>query len=150
MAGEVGEQGVVRLPAVGKFGLDAEVDGFVGGVGVEQVGYPGAGDDDAGVAVAGYQDAQAASLQMECGRVSPSGQRVQDDGDGEFGALQAVSCVDPDHPGGRRGGLRQGLPDLVGLIAVGGSDRDVLRAERLTAWVPFARAYGPAGQQPGS
>ena len=59
---EVGEQSVVRLPAVGEFGLDTEVDGLVGGVGVEQVGYSGAGDDDAGVAVAGCQDAQAASF----------------------------------------------------------------------------------------
>ncbi len=60
--GEVGKQGVVRLPAVGKLGLDAEVDGLVGRVGVEQVGYPGASDDDAGVAVAGCQDTQAAGL----------------------------------------------------------------------------------------
>jgi hypothetical protein len=62
VTGEVGEQGVVRLPAVWKLGPDAQVDGLVGGVGIEQVGYSGAGDDDAGVAVAGCQDAQAASF----------------------------------------------------------------------------------------
>jgi hypothetical protein len=74
-----GQGGMIRLPAVGKLGPYAEVNGLVGGVGVEQVGYPSSGDDDNGVAVAGCQDAQAASLQMECCRVSPSGQRVQDD-----------------------------------------------------------------------
>jgi hypothetical protein len=57
MTGEAREQGMVSLPAVGKVGPDAEVDGLVGRVGVEQVGYSGAGDDDAGVAVAGCQDA---------------------------------------------------------------------------------------------
>jgi hypothetical protein len=74
---------------------------------------------------------------------------VQDDGDVEFGALQAVGGVDPDHCGGSRGSLCQGLADLVGLIAVRDSDRDVLWAERLSAWVPFACADSPAGQQPG-
>jgi hypothetical protein len=74
---------------------------------------------------------------------------VQDDGDGKFGSLQAVSGVYSDHPGGRRGGLRQDLADLVGLIAVRNSYRDVLWAERLAALVLFARTDGPPGQQPG-
>ena len=65
MAGEVGEQGVVRLPAVGELGTDAKVDGLVGGMGIEEVGYPGASDDDAGVAVAGCEDTQAAGFQVE-------------------------------------------------------------------------------------
>jgi len=69
VAGQVGEQGVVRLPAVGKLGADVEVDRLVGGMGVKQVGYPGAGDDDAGVTVAGCQDAQPSGLQVERCRV---------------------------------------------------------------------------------
>jgi len=62
VVGEVSEQCVVGFPPVGKLGTDAEVDGLVGGMGVEKVGYPVAGDDDAGVAVTGCQDAQAAGL----------------------------------------------------------------------------------------
>jgi hypothetical protein len=54
---EVGEQCLVCFPAVGKLGRDAEVDRLVGGVDVQQVGYPGTGDDDAGLAVAGCQHA---------------------------------------------------------------------------------------------
>ena len=41
--GQVGEQRVVGFPSVGEFGADAEVDGFVGGVAIKNVGYPGAG-----------------------------------------------------------------------------------------------------------
>ena len=47
VAGEVGKQCVVGFPPVGEFGADAEVDGLVGGMGVENVGYPCTGDDDA-------------------------------------------------------------------------------------------------------
>lgn len=65
VVGEVGEHGMVRLPSVWELGGDAEVDGLVGGVGVEQVCYPGAGDDDARVPVAGCQHAQAACFQVE-------------------------------------------------------------------------------------
>ena len=103
MAGEVGEQGVVRLPAVGELGTDAKVDGLVGGMGIEEVGYPGASDDDAGVAVAGCEDTQAAGFQVERCRVPPPRQRVQDDGDPEFSALQAVGGVDPGSSGRRAG-----------------------------------------------
>jgi hypothetical protein len=78
---------VVCFPSVGKLSGDAEVDGLVGGVSVEQVGYPGAGDHDARVPVAGCEHAQAACFQMEGRRVAPPGQRVHDDGDLEFGAL---------------------------------------------------------------
>jgi len=53
VVGEVSEQCMVGFPPVGKLGTDAEVDGLVGGMGVERVGYPGASDDDAGVAVTG-------------------------------------------------------------------------------------------------
>ena len=64
---KVSEQGVICFPPVGKLGADAEVDGLVQGVGVENVGYPGTGYDDAGVAVPGGHYAQTASLQVECG-----------------------------------------------------------------------------------
>jgi hypothetical protein len=47
----VGEDSVVGLPAVGDLGGGSEVYGVVGGVGVEEFGDAGAGDDDAGVAV---------------------------------------------------------------------------------------------------
>jgi hypothetical protein len=47
--------------------------GLVGGVGVEKVAYPGAGDDDAGVAMPGCQDAESVGFQVECCRVTPSG-----------------------------------------------------------------------------
>jgi hypothetical protein len=68
---KVGEQCVVGFPPVGEFGPDAEVNRLVGGMGVENVGYPGTGDDDAGVAVPGGQYAQAASLQVEDSGVTP-------------------------------------------------------------------------------
>jgi hypothetical protein len=55
---KVGEQCVVGFPPLGEFGPDAEVNRLVGGMGVENVGYPGTGDDDAGVAVPGGQYAQ--------------------------------------------------------------------------------------------
>jgi hypothetical protein len=42
-------------------------------MGVENVGYPGAGDDDAGLAVTGGQYAQAAGLQVEGSDVTPPG-----------------------------------------------------------------------------
>jgi hypothetical protein len=73
--------------------VDAEVDGLVAGMGVENVGYPGTGDDDAGMALTGGQYAQAASLQMEGSGVAPPRERVQDDGDVEFGALQALAVL---------------------------------------------------------
>jgi len=49
--GEVGEHGLVRLPAVRELHRDAQVDRFRGGVGVQQVGYARPGDHHAGVAV---------------------------------------------------------------------------------------------------
>ena len=103
MAGEVGEQGVVRLPAVGELGTDAKVDGLVGGMGIEEVGYPGASDDDAGVAVAGCEDTQAAGFQVERGGVDPARQRMQDDRHVELAALQPVGGVDPGSSGRRAG-----------------------------------------------
>ena len=119
---------MVRLPAIGKPGLDTEMNGLVGWVRVEQVCYPGPGDNDACLTVPGGQDAQSACLQMECGRITPAGQRVHDDGDLEFGALQAVGGVNSDHRRGGRGDPCQGLADLVRLIAVPNSDPDVLGA----------------------
>jgi hypothetical protein len=88
----VGEKRMIRFPAVGELGGDTEVDGLVRGVGVEQVGYPGAGDDDAGVPVTGCQHAQAAGLQVERCRITPPGERVQDDGDLEFNSSTNTSA----------------------------------------------------------
>jgi hypothetical protein len=51
VVGQVGEDCVVGLPAVGDLGGGSGVCGVVGGVGVEEFGDAGAGDDDAGVAV---------------------------------------------------------------------------------------------------
>ena len=50
--GQVGEDCVVGLPAVGNLGGGSGVYGVVGGVGVEEFGDAGAGHDDAGVPVA--------------------------------------------------------------------------------------------------
>jgi hypothetical protein len=74
----------------------------------------------------------------------PPGEWVQDDGDLEFGALQPVGGVDPDLRGGR-GGLGEGLADLVGLVAVRDSDCYVRWDERLPAGVPFACSYRMPG-----
>lgn len=49
--GQVGEDCMVGLPAVGNLGGGSGVYGVVGGVGVEEFGDAGAGHDDAGVAV---------------------------------------------------------------------------------------------------
>lgn len=70
MVSKVSEQRVVCLPPVGELGANAEVDWLVGWMGVENVGYPGAGNDDASVTVTGGQYAQAASLQVEGGGVT--------------------------------------------------------------------------------
>lgn len=43
------------------------------GVGVEQLRDAGAGDDDAGVPVAGGENAKTASLEMEASRVAAAG-----------------------------------------------------------------------------
>src|ERR1035441_763792 len=118
-------------------------------MGVEQVGDAGAGDHDAGVPVPGGQDAEPSCFEVEAGSVAAPGQGVDDDGDGELRALQPVGGIDPDFPGGGRGGEGQGLADLVGLVAVGDADGDVAGTEWLPAGMALAGPDCPAGEEPG-
>ena len=57
VADEVSEQCLVGFPPVREFRGYAEMDGLVWRMSIEQIGYAGAGDDDAGVAVTGCQHA---------------------------------------------------------------------------------------------
>lgn len=101
---QVGQEGVVGLPAVGELDGDVEVDGVVDGVGVQQVGDAGAGDDHAGVAVPGGQHAQPARLQVEGGGVAAARQGVHHDDHLELPALEAVGGVDDDLLSARHAG----------------------------------------------
>ena len=126
---------------------NAEVDWLVGWMGVENVGYPGAGDDDAGVTVTGGQHAQAASLQVEGGGVlrPDSGCRTMVTSNSAPCRRLAVSTL--IIRGGGRSSACQGLADLVGLIAVRDADGESLRPAAGRR-VPFAGADSPAGEQP--
>jgi hypothetical protein len=73
--------------------------------------------------------------------------RVQNDGYVKFGALQAVGGADPDHRSGDWSNTCQRLADLVRLVSVRDSDRDVLSAERPTSQVPFVYSDSSAEQQ---
>ncbi|MBF6271716.1 hypothetical protein IU460_29080 [Nocardia farcinica] len=64
---------------------------------VEEVGDPFAGNDDACLAVAGGEDAQAPCLKVEGGGIAMSGQRVHDDDNLEFATLKAVGGIDRDN-----------------------------------------------------
>ena len=88
---------------------------------VEQFGNAGAGNDNAGVAMAGREDAEAAGLKVEGGRVAAAGQRVQDDGHVEFASLQAVGRIG-DHVANSKVGER--ALDGQSLVAVRRANRD--------------------------
>lgn len=63
---------------------------------VEAVPDPGSAADDAGLAVAGEQHAQAADFQVEGAFLGAAGQGVPDEGDVELAALKTVCGVDGD------------------------------------------------------
>jgi hypothetical protein len=90
---EMGHHRLIRFPSVGELRGDTEVHGVDGRVGVEQFGDAGPGDDDAGVPVAGGENAEAASLEVEGGRIAAAGQRMKDDHHVELAALQTVRGV---------------------------------------------------------
>lgn len=138
---------MVGFPAVGDFGGCAQVNRLVTGVGVEDVGDAGAGDDDAGVAVAGGQDTQAVSFQVEGGGVRAAGERVQDQGDAALVALEAVRGADADAVQARIVLGLQGA-QAFGLDAVRGADGDVGGAQDLSLGVEFAGCGGLSDQEP--
>src|SRR5690606_28725279 len=92
-------------------------------VGVQEVVDAFAADDDAGVPVAGGEDAEAAGLQVEGRGVGAAGEGVEDDGDVVLAALEAVGGVDDD-VGDAEGG--EGGADRRRLVAVGGADGDAV------------------------
>src|SRR5438045_8973717 len=71
---EVVEEVVVGFPAVDLWRGGSEPDGLGVGVGVELFADAGAADDDAGLAVAGGEYAQAPGFEVERGGVPASGQ----------------------------------------------------------------------------
>lgn len=149
MVGQMGEDGLVGLPAVGELGRDIEVDRFGGGVGVQKIGDTGAGDDDAGVAVPGGQHAQPAGFEVKGRGVAASRERMKHDRHLELPTLQPISGVHGDlrSIGVRCAGER--TADLVGLVTVGDPDCDALGADGLSAGVTFAGADGAPGEEPG-
>src|SRR5690606_40632172 len=120
---QVRQDRVVGLPAVGEFDQRSEVDRCCGRGGVQGVVDAFAADDDAGVPVAGGEDAEAAGLQVEGRGVGAAGERVEDDGDVVLAALEAVGGVDDDVRDAEGG---EGGADRGRLVAVGGADGDAV------------------------
>lgn len=120
------------------------MDGVVGRVAVEQVGDAGAGDDDAGMAVARSQHTQAAGFQMEGRCIAAARERVQDDGDGEFASLQAIGGIGADSSGVGR--VVKELLNVAGLFPVCGADGDVGGLQATAGGIGLAHGLGAAGQ----
>ena len=106
---------------------------------------PRATDDDAGVAVARREHAQAAAVDVELVRVRQPGERVPADDDVELEPLQLV---------GRRHLHRaeaervQPCPQQVLLVVVRHADGDAVELERHRAGVPLAADRRRARGQP--
>jgi hypothetical protein len=110
----------------------SEPDGVGRRVRLQLLPEPGAGDDDARVAVPAQQDAETAGLQVERAGVAPAGERVPRDDELVLPALQRFArCQRRRCPRGGRGRRRpRRLPRRPGRAGRGASRRRRCRTAR--------------------